>query len=102
MKALEEVNNPDLNIDIVNLGLVYGVDIDDEGNVKITMTLTAMDCPNKPKIRLKKFPPINHLIRRRELYFQYPFFNMTPISCSNGGCEIFNRFAVLVNVDPLQ
>ncbi|GGE24853.1 DNA methyltransferase [Marinithermofilum abyssi] len=45
MEALEEVEDPELHIDIVNLGLVYGVDIDDEANVKITMTLTAMGCP---------------------------------------------------------
>jgi FeS assembly SUF system protein len=45
MEKLEEVNDPELNIDIVNLGLVYNVDIDDEGNVKITMTLTAIGCP---------------------------------------------------------
>ncbi|SFJ24859.1 metal-sulfur cluster assembly factor [Thermoflavimicrobium dichotomicum] len=45
MEALEEVNDPELGIDIVNLGLVYGVEIDDEGNVEITMTLTAMGCP---------------------------------------------------------
>ncbi|MFC7441531.1 metal-sulfur cluster assembly factor [Laceyella putida] len=45
MEQLEEVNDPELNIDIVNLGLVYGVDIDDEGNVQVTMTLTAMGCP---------------------------------------------------------
>lgn len=45
MEVLEEVNDPELNIDIVNLGLVYDVDIDDENNVDITMTLTAMGCP---------------------------------------------------------
>jgi FeS assembly SUF system protein len=45
MERLEEVNDPELNIDIVNLGLVYGIDIDDTGNVEITMTLTAMGCP---------------------------------------------------------
>ncbi|WP_124727507.1 metal-sulfur cluster assembly factor [Staphylospora marina] len=45
MERLEEVNDPELNIDIVNLGLVYGVDIADDGNVKVTMTLTAMGCP---------------------------------------------------------
>ena len=32
-------------IDIVNLGLVYGVDIGDDSNVKIRMTLTSMGCP---------------------------------------------------------
>lgn len=45
MEALETVEDPELHIDIVNLGLVYGVDIDDDANVKITMTLTSMGCP---------------------------------------------------------
>ncbi|TCS92588.1 FeS assembly SUF system protein [Hazenella coriacea] len=45
MEQLEEVNDPELNIDVVNLGLIYDVDLDDEGNVDITMTLTAMGCP---------------------------------------------------------
>ncbi len=42
---LENVIDPELDIDIVNLGLIYNVDIDDADNVKITMTLTAMGCP---------------------------------------------------------
>lgn len=43
--ALEQVIDPELGIDIVNLGLVYDIDMDESGFTTIKMTLTAMGCP---------------------------------------------------------
>ncbi len=49
-QALQTVNDPELGIDIWNLGLVYEIAVDDDNNVKIDFTLTTMGCPIAPLI----------------------------------------------------
>jgi FeS assembly SUF system protein len=43
--ALKTVNDPEIPSDIYELGLIYKVEIDDDRNVAIDMTLTAPGCP---------------------------------------------------------
>jgi metal-sulfur cluster biosynthetic enzyme len=65
MGALELVIDPELGIDIVNLGLIYDLKMDEEGNLNVDMTLTAMGCPlagtivDQVKRALADIPEIN-------------------------------------------
>jgi FeS assembly SUF system protein len=45
IEALKTVYDPEIPVNIYELGLVYNLDIDTEGNVKVDMTLTAPGCP---------------------------------------------------------
>ncbi len=50
-KALAEIYDPEIPINIVDLGLIYKVDIDDNNNVDIDMTFTTKGCPMHVFIR---------------------------------------------------
>ena len=43
--ALKEIYDPEIPVNIYDLGLIYGVDITDDGHVAVTMTLTTPHCP---------------------------------------------------------
>jgi metal-sulfur cluster biosynthetic enzyme len=44
-KALRAVKDPELNLNIIDLGLVYDIETDEEGDVRDKMTLTSPGCP---------------------------------------------------------
>ena len=45
IKKLSTVKDPELGINIYDLGLIYDIKIDEGNNVNITMTLTTVNCP---------------------------------------------------------
>jgi FeS assembly SUF system protein len=45
LEALREVYDPEIPVNIYELGLIYGVDVEPSGAVTVKMTLTAAGCP---------------------------------------------------------
>lgn len=45
IEVLKTIYDPEIPVSIYDMGLVYGIEIDDEGRVKVAMTLTAPGCP---------------------------------------------------------
>ena len=48
--AISTVYDPEIPVDIYQLGLVYAVEIEDDGRVKIEMTLTTPACPSAQEL----------------------------------------------------
>lgn len=45
IKVLKRIFDPEIPVDIWELGLIYNIDVNDDADVKIRMTLTAPNCP---------------------------------------------------------
>jgi metal-sulfur cluster biosynthetic enzyme len=49
-KALKGVKDPELGLNVVDIGLIYDVKVSEAGDVHITMSLTSPGCPSGPEI----------------------------------------------------
>ena len=69
-KVIEEIKkiyDPEIPVNIYELGLIYDINIDNENNVKINMTLTSPNCPvaeslpNEVKNSVKEIKDVNNV-----------------------------------------
>ncbi|MDE7024394.1 MAG: iron-sulfur cluster assembly protein [Paramuribaculum sp.] len=64
---LRTVFDPEIPVDIYSLGLIYKIDIDDNGDLAVDMTLTAPNCPaadflvEDARIKLESIDGINNV-----------------------------------------
>lgn len=49
-KALKQVKDPELNLNVIDIGLIYDVQVGPSGGVHVTMTLTSPGCPSGAEI----------------------------------------------------
>ena len=45
IKEIKKIYDPEIPVNIYELGLIYNIKVDDENNVKVDMTLTTPNCP---------------------------------------------------------
>lgn len=45
VKVLKNIYDPEIPVNVYDLGLIYNIEVDDNNNVDIRMTLTAPNCP---------------------------------------------------------
>jgi len=72
-EALRTVYDPEIPVNIYDLGLVYAIKIGDDNNVHITMTLTAPACPAAPEIVFDAESKIRAIEGIKDVHIQLTF-----------------------------
>ncbi len=59
VRALKQVFDPEISVNVYDLGLIYNIDIDDSGKAFIKMTMTAPNCPMADQL----FEDVNEAVK---------------------------------------
>ena len=83
VRMLQTVYDPEIPVNVYDLGLIYEVEVDDDKNVDITMTLTAPACPaadyimEDVKMKVESIPTVKNV--RIQIVFE-PEWNREMMS----------------------
>ncbi|MCY0868652.1 MAG: iron-sulfur cluster assembly protein [Desulfurococcus sp.] len=91
IEVLETIADPEIGIDVYNLGLVYNIEVVNEKNVKITMTLTTMFCPLATTLPLMIIDALKEKLgvdADINLVYEPPW---TPLMMTEKGREMFKE-----------
>lgn len=61
ISILKTIRDPEIPIDIYELGLIYNIEIDQKNNLQLTMTLTAPNCPVADNIIQEVYMKLNDI-----------------------------------------
>ena len=61
LEVIKTIYDPEIPVNIYDLGLIYNIDIDDDNNVTIEMTLTAPNCPVADSILAEVTDKVNFI-----------------------------------------
>ncbi|MDO8428567.1 MAG: metal-sulfur cluster assembly factor [Candidatus Diapherotrites archaeon] len=77
MDVLRTINDPELNLNLVELGLIYGVEVSEQNEIIVKLTMTTPFCPYAPQIlketedKLKAMPEVKEV--KLELQWDPPW-----------------------------
>lgn len=82
-EVLKHINDPEINYNIVDLGLVYEIEVNEEGKAHVLMTLTTPACPIGPMIMEEITENVSLLPGVKEVDVEFtfsPLWNPTMMS----------------------
>ncbi|MEM0218180.1 MAG: metal-sulfur cluster assembly factor [Desulfurococcaceae archaeon] len=91
VEILETIVDPELGVDVYNLGLVYNIDVINDKHVKITMTLTTPFCPLASIIPLMIIDQLKEKLRIDadiDITYDPPW---TPLRMTEKGRQLFKE-----------
>lgn len=80
-EAMKDVVDPELGVNVVDLGLVYAIHVDEENNAIVDMTLTSPTCPLTDRLEYDTVIALHELVETTRINWVWiPAWNLSMIT----------------------